>query len=433
VPTNPLPIRFDHVSKRYRLGQARVSLPGLVSGWLGRDLTRDADHVDALHDVSFEVERGGSLALVGPNGAGKTTILKLLARITQPSQGTVSVGGRVSALIELGAGFHGDLTGRDNVFLNGAILGIRRRELRRRFDDIVSFAGLERFIDTPVKRYSSGMIVRLGFAVAASIEPDVLLVDEVLAVGDAAFSQKCLARIRDLVSHGTTLVFVSHNPYLVRASCRAALYVRDGRVVCAGSADEAIRAYDQDVARSTPIGTSGAGERGQADVVITAVDVVVDGRVNPTDTVSSDAGAQIRVAYHAAVDAGRAQAAVFIRRADGLICCAARSHIAGAALSIHKGAGTVSLHIDKLQLTGGAYCAEAYLLDSSDSVVFTPDGKQSPWFTVIGQGFVATNDTGIFQPVVRWSQDQSGERPPAAAARLYRPPLCPTGEEVSTP
>ena len=201
----------------------------------------------ALSDISFSVRRGESLALVGPNGAGKTTILKLLANITKPTAGRVHVAGRLSALIELGAGFHPDLTGRDNVFLNGAILGIRRTEIQRRFDDIVDFSGLERFIDTPVKRYSSGMIVRLGFAVASCIDPDVLLVDEVLAVGDAAFSQKCMSRIRALIKQGTSIVFVSHNLYLVKAACERALYLSAGRCLCEGSTDEVIRAYEQDI------------------------------------------------------------------------------------------------------------------------------------------------------------------------------------------
>ena len=187
-------VTFEGVSKRYRLGLTRTSLPSLAAEWVrgalrpGPRASKGDDVLWALNDVSFSVRRGESLALVGPNGAGKTTILKLLANITKPTAGRVHVAGRLSALIELGAGFHPDLTGRDNVFLNGAILGIRRTEIQRRFDDIVDFSGLEHFIDTPVKRYSSGMIVRLGFAVASCIDPDVLLVDEVLAVGDAAFS-----------------------------------------------------------------------------------------------------------------------------------------------------------------------------------------------------------------------------------------------------
>ena len=227
-------IRFENVSKQYKLGLTRTSLPALISGNI-RKLKKGSSQADvgdqdfwALRDVSFELKESESLALVGANGAGKTTILKLLANITKPTSGVIETSGSLSALIELGAGFHPDLTGRENIFLNGAILGLGRQTIADRFDEIVDFAELERFIDTPVKRYSSGMIVRLGFAVASCVEPDILLVDEVLAVGDAAFQQKCLKRIHDLVDAGTSIIFVSHNFYLVQAVCDTALYLHKG-------------------------------------------------------------------------------------------------------------------------------------------------------------------------------------------------------------
>jgi lipopolysaccharide transport system ATP-binding protein len=182
---------FENISKRYNLGLTRTSLPTVFSHWLKTKVTRKALPTQnkvlwALRDVNFELNQGQSLALVGSNGAGKTTILKLLANITKPSSGRLTINGKLSALIELGAGFHPDLTGRENIFLNGTILGLSRKEIERRFDDIVDFSELERFIDTPVKRYSSGMVVRLGFSVASCIEPELLLVDEVLAVGDSS-------------------------------------------------------------------------------------------------------------------------------------------------------------------------------------------------------------------------------------------------------
>ena len=187
------------------------------------------------------------MALVGPNGAGKTTVLKLLAQITRPTSGQIELGGSLSALIELGAGFHPELTGRENIYLNGTILGLGRQELRNRFDEIVDFAELERFIDTPVKHYSSGMAVRLGFAVASCMRPEILLVDEVLAVGDSSFRRKCTTRIRELIDQGTTLVFVSHNLWLVQAICRNAVYLDKGRVISRGDTQDVLAAYDRSI------------------------------------------------------------------------------------------------------------------------------------------------------------------------------------------
>jgi hypothetical protein len=323
----------------------------------------------------------------------------------------VTVQGRLSALIELGAGFHGDLSGRENVFLNGALLGIGRTELKRRYDEIVDFSGIERFIDTPVKRYSSGMIVRLGFAIASSIEPDVLLVDEVLAVGDAAFSQKCLSRIRMLQKRGTTLVFVSHNPYLVRACCRSALYLRRGRVALAGPAEEVIRAYDHEATqREADVSTSPELAEIPAPISITRVEVVVNGCTNPSTPVRSDAAADVRIAYTASTGLGPVHAAIFIRRADGLVCCTARSHVAGAALDARHGSGVITVHLARLQLIGGSYVVEAYLLDRTDVLVLTPAGARSRWFSVTGHGLAATADAGVFEPVVSWSQQYADSR-----------------------
>jgi ABC-type polysaccharide/polyol phosphate transport system ATPase subunit len=197
----------------------------------------------ALQDVSFEVERGHVLGFIGPNGAGKTTVLKILCGVTIPTSGRVETAGRVSALIELGAGFHPDLTGRENVFLNGVILGLSRNEVASKLDSIVSFAGLEKFIDTPVKRYSSGMYVRLGFAVAAHVDPEILLVDEVLAVGDQEFRVRCIDRFRELQAQGVTTVIVSHNRHLVESMCSRVIYLRNGQVAYDGEANAAWDAY----------------------------------------------------------------------------------------------------------------------------------------------------------------------------------------------
>jgi lipopolysaccharide transport system ATP-binding protein len=411
-------IEFDRVSKQYRLGLSRTSLPSLVSGWarraLGGATAPVADNVLwALRDVSFSLAAGQSMALVGPNGAGKTTILKLLANITKPTAGRVRVHGRLSALIELGAGFHPDLTGRDNAFLNGAILGIGRKELERRFDEIVDFAGVERFIDTPVKRYSSGMIVRLGFAVAACIEPEILLVDEVLAVGDAAFSQKCLARIQSLIAGGTAIVFVSHNLYLVKAVCQQALYLRAGQLQLVGTAGEAIDAYERDLHqdRAARLARSGPGAaEAHAPIEITEVEVLAADGTPAPEPLSSQEPALLRIRYHAYEDMGRLQMSVFVRRSDGLTCTMSRTMLDGVELDVRKGVGAVTVRFDRLQLVSGSYFAEAFFLNESDSLGLTA-GRQSAWFSVAGAALNYEENHGVFEPLVEWSHEvESGVR-----------------------
>jgi lipopolysaccharide transport system ATP-binding protein len=208
----------------------------------------------ALRDVSFELRSGQVLGIVGRNGAGKSTLLKILARITDPTEGYAEVEGRVSSLLEVGTGFHPELTGRDNVFLNGAILGMRRSEVAAKFDSIVEFSGIERFIDTPVKRYSSGMYARLAFAVAAHLEPDILLVDEVLAVGDAEFQKRSLGKMRDATGEGRTVIFVSHNMASIRMLCHSAILLDYGRVRADGDVDTVITEYLSTHAKAAPSG-----------------------------------------------------------------------------------------------------------------------------------------------------------------------------------
>jgi lipopolysaccharide transport system ATP-binding protein len=240
---------IDHVSKKFRRGQLHDSLRDLVPALARRVIRRP--HPDelrgqefwALRDVHFEVERGQAFGIVGHNGAGKSTILKLLCGIIHPTLGSVRVEGRRSGLLEIGAGFHPDLTGRENIFLNGVILGMSRREIERKFDEIVDFSGVAEFIDTPVKRYSSGMFARLGFSVAAHLEPDILIVDEVLSVGDFLFQKKSLAKMTALAAGGATVLFVSHNLKAVVDLCQHCAVLDHGKVVAIGPSSEVLHGY----------------------------------------------------------------------------------------------------------------------------------------------------------------------------------------------
>jgi len=254
-------IEVDRVSKRYRLGQYQStgSLGEAAAAGLHRlRHRRRPEEIWSLRDVSFSVEEGRALGIIGRNGAGKSTLLKILGRITEPTAGVARTRGRVAALLEVGTGFHGELTGRENLFLNGAILGMSRRAMALRFDEIVSFAGVERFIDTPVKRYSSGMYLRLAFSIAAHIEPDILVVDEVLAVGDAEFQAKCVGRMHIAEREGRTVVFVSHNLDAVMQLCTEAIWLERGAVTAVGSTESVVDAY---------VATATSEDRGSSPLV----------------------------------------------------------------------------------------------------------------------------------------------------------------------
>jgi lipopolysaccharide transport system ATP-binding protein len=239
-------IQVSGLGKQYRIGLQRQrykTLRETLAGWLDRKAAAEKKMIWALHDVGFEVQQGESIGVIGRNGAGKSTLLKILSRITEPTLGRIELSGRVGSLLEVGTGFHPELTGRENISLNGAILGMKRAEIRARFDDIVEFAGVGQFLDTPVKRYSSGMYIRLAFAVAAHLEPEILLVDEVLAVGDFAFQSKCLGKMGDVARSGRTVLFVSHNMAAIEALCPRTILLEHGRVIADGPSAEVIQKY----------------------------------------------------------------------------------------------------------------------------------------------------------------------------------------------
>jgi len=259
-------IEVKGLSKKYRIGRAEKRsdtlmgslMEGIKSPWRNlrqiQGLTRLEDGGDsinwALRDVSFDVKEGEVLGIIGHNGAGKSTLLKILSRITEPSEGEVHIHGRVAALLEVGTGFHPELTGRENIYMNGTILGMRKKEIDRKLDEIVDFSGVEKYLDTPVKFYSSGMRVRLGFSVAAHLEPEILIIDEVLAVGDAEFQKRCLGKMESVADNGRTVLFVSHNMMAVQNLCKKGLVLADGVLRFNGATEDAVRVYLSDVSAS---------------------------------------------------------------------------------------------------------------------------------------------------------------------------------------
>ena len=266
-------LKAENISKQYRLGQ-------VGTGTLSHDLNRlwyqmrgkedpylklgeendragsgTAGYVWALKDINFEIQQGEMIGIIGKNGAGKSTLLKLLSRVTAPSTGSIKVKGRIAALLEVGTGFHPELTGRENIYLNGAILGMNRMEISQKLDEIVEFSGCQKYIDTPVKRYSSGMIVRLGFAVAAHLEPEILIVDEVLAVGDAEFQEKCIGKMKDISGEGRTVLFVSHNMASMKALCKKGFLMEKGQITQQGKMNAVIESYLASTTKSDVDGT----------------------------------------------------------------------------------------------------------------------------------------------------------------------------------
>ena len=254
-------LKVENIYKQYELGQVSTgTMAHDFNRWLHkirgkedpylkitekntRDENGGSNFVWALDDISFDVNQGDVVGIIGSNGAGKSTLLKILSKVTSPTKGNIKIKGRIASLLEVGTGFHPDLSGRENIFLNGAILGMTKKEIHAKFDEIVAFSGVDKYIDTPVKRYSSGMYVRLAFSVAAHLEPEILIVDEVLAVGDAEFQKKCLGKMKEVSQQGRTVIFVSHNLVAVKSLCTKGIVMDQGKLIFSGSADEAVESY----------------------------------------------------------------------------------------------------------------------------------------------------------------------------------------------
>lgn len=410
-------ITFNAVHKRYDLGEQRTSLREALAGLSGRLMgRRNADPRQvlwALRGVSFEVAKGEVLGVIGPNGAGKTTILKLISKITRPTLGQVNIKGRVSALIELGAGFHPDLTGRENVFLNAAILGMPLRDVKGQFARIAEFSGLERFLDTPVKRYSSGMYVRLAFAVAAHVPADVLLVDEVLAVGDTQFAQRCLRRIRELKRAGVTIVFVSHNPYLIESICDRCILLADGAVICDGEVRTVLSKYTEWRERTPTRADVNGGWMPFDDsngMQLTAIETHTATGA-PSDVLPHDEPAEIWVRYRTTRTIRSPRLYLKIQSLDGT-CCMLRTEDYGIELDDLSGSGCIRTRLEQLQLTPGSYGIHAELFEGDDMVLIAQAFSQTFWVPGPEVG-----REGVFVPRVSWTRvehatDHSGSNRP---------------------
>jgi lipopolysaccharide transport system ATP-binding protein len=358
------PLEFSHIWKRYRIGTKHDSLRDAIPAWLKRlsggggsnGELRDGEFW-ALQDASFDVAKGETLGIIGPNGAGKSTALKLLSRICKQTKGDIRVRGRLAALIEVGAGFHPDLTGRENVSLNGTIMGLSHKQIERRFEQIVAFSELGKFLDMPVKRYSSGMTVRLGFAIAAHVNPEVLLIDEVLAVGDLAFQQKCYQRIQELKAKGTTMVFISHNLDAVQRLCDRVILLEQGQVRRNGSPSEVILQYRQEVLRrafDTQKQKASPAVRVSGDLDVTEARLL-NAEGEATDEVETGEPMRVELRYRASRPIHNPSVTMLIERLDGLVCHEASTKASNLSWKAWEGEGILRLEYEALNLLPNTY------------------------------------------------------------------------------
>jgi ABC-type polysaccharide/polyol phosphate transport system ATPase subunit len=390
-------IEFQNVSKRFRAGVsaeggARRSARAWLSGLWHRRASESAAFW-ALRDVSFGIDAGESFALIGHNGSGKSTSLKLITRILEPTSGSVRVNGRVAALLELGSGFHPDLSGRENIYLNGALLGFSRRDMRRRIDEIVSFAELEHFIDLEVKHYSSGMFMRLGFAIATAVDPDVLITDEVLAVGDEAFQRKCMERIFQFRRQGKTIVLVSHALEQVRSLCQRAIWLDHGEAKALGPTGDVIGEYlrhtnaleqqrqaadNADGAELAELPEQDPNRWGSREAEIVGVELIGPSG-HESSLLYTDEPITVRMRYRAPRPIERPQFGIAIHHAVGLHISGPNNTHAGFEIPRIEGEGYVEWHLDRLPLLEGSYLLSAALVDATGLHIYDYHNQRWPF------------------------------------------------------
>jgi len=406
--TDDVVIRAESLGKRYRLGaqgkqhnSLRDALASAVRG-LTLHAQKTKREFWALRNASFEIKRGENVGIIGLNGAGKSTLLKILSRIVTPTEGEATIKGRLGALLEVGTGFHRELTGRENIFLYGSILGMEREEVAAKFDRIAEFSEIENFLDTPVKHYSSGMYVRLAFAVAAHLDPDILLLDEVLAVGDFLFQKKCLDFARSLEQRGSTILFVSHNMFSIKAMCPRVIYLCKGEVVFDGPTDEGLALYERDSKLST-LRWFQPTEASTAE--ITNVELCSeDGR--PKTVFDYGERLRIRISYRAPKAVAAPNFLCTIRRLDDIFCCNFSSAADDVLIDSIEGEGSVEFLTQGLRLVSDQYRVEIVIRQLGfESIVAAQTG---PSFHVRHELFNA-EVFGVFHERAQWTH---GGAPP---------------------
>lgn len=405
--SNDIVISAEGLGKRYYRGvthhnSLRDTLEGAVAGLLGRKSRSDKEKglFWALQDASFEIAKAENIGIIGLNGAGKSTLLKILSRIVTPTEGRAQVKGRLGALLEVGTGFHRELTGRENVYLYGSILGMTRQEIARKFDAIVEFADIPGFIDTPVKHYSSGMYVRLAFSVAAHLAPDILLLDEVLAVGDFAFQRKCMDFTRQLEREGATILFVSHNMFSIRSMCERVIYLKQGRVVFDGPTEEGLTLYESDSRLATALWFDPSIE---PEVLITGVELY--GEDGQQKTIF-DFGERmrIRISYRALQPIQEPHFLCSFKRSDTVLCCNFSSYFDKLDLPQISGDGVVELVTPPLKLVSDRY---------SVLIAVREEGFRRPVAGQIGTSFhlrheiFMASEYGVFHEPAHWRAEQA--------------------------
>jgi lipopolysaccharide transport system ATP-binding protein len=403
-------IRVEHVGKEYSIGSVEdrnLTIREAVVRAVQAPFRRSAHRTEqfwALRDVSFEAAPGDVIGVIGKNGAGKSTLLKILSRITEPTSGRVELYGRVGTLLEVGTGFHPELTGRENVYLNGAILGMRQAEVTRKFDDIVAFSEVERFIDTPVKRYSSGMYLRLAFAVAAFLESEILLVDEVLAVGDASFQKRCIGKMREVSTSGRTVLFVSHNMAAIESLCSRCLYISEGRTVDFGVPHELIARYLSTGIRPAAASTSLEqlqGRRSGSEVIMRSV-LLLDGSDVPAVAIRMGTGLTVRVEYLSEQRSVPPVLGIVVKNRYGVPIFGVNNRIVrGYQFDEPSSAGTIALHLRDLPLMPDSYSIDLFFGDAYQDydVVYDAATFDVVEADVLGNGKLPGSECGpIFWP-----------------------------------